>query len=425
MAHRLGTSPYAGLAERLNRFPQGAPVSDLLYQILEMLLSPKEAELVAGLPIKPFTAEKAAKIWKLDLNSARKVLDQLAERAILVDIEQDGETLYCLPPPMAGFFEFSLMRLRNDVNQKVLSELYYQYINVEEDFIKALFVDGETSLGRVFVQEPALPSQNGLNILDYERAGEVIRTATGIGISLCYCRHKMKHMDRACDAPMDICMTFNTTASSLTRHDFARPVGVSECLELLGAAYESNLVQFGENARRGVNFICNCCGCCCEAMLAVKRFGLPHPIHTNFIAHVARRECSGCGQCAAVCPVDAIGLDSSDNSCERGFEVALVDEKVCLGCGVCVRNCPTGALALESRPERVLTPIDSTHRAVVMAIERGTLQHLIFDNRALFSHRALAAVLGVILKLPPLKRAMASKQMKSRYLETLLERMGH
>jgi NAD-dependent dihydropyrimidine dehydrogenase PreA subunit len=425
MAHLVGSSPYTGLVERLNRFPQGAPPSELLYEILAMLLSRKEAELVAGLPIKPFTAEKAAKNWKLDLNSARKVLDQLADRAILLDLEQNGEIFYCLPPPMAGFFEFSLMRLRNDVNQKVLSELYYQYLNVEEDFIKALFVDGETSLGRVFAQEPALPTHSGLSILDYERASEVIKTATTIGVSMCYCRHKMKHMDRACESPMDICMTFNTTASSLTRHDYARQVSISECLDLLQDAYEKNLVQFGENVRRGVNFICNCCGCCCEAMLAVQRFGMPHPVHTNFIARVDGAQCVGCDQCASVCPVDAVRLSTSNEPSEKEAEWAVVDEKVCLGCGVCVRNCPTGALSLESRPDRVLTPVDSTHRAVLMAIERGTLQHLIFDNRALFSHRALAAVFGVIFKLPPMKQAMASNQLKSRYLETLLERMGH
>ena len=151
MAHHI--SGYEAFVTRLNRFPQGAPPSDLLYKILSMLLNEKEAELLALLPIKPFTTEKASKAWKLDLKSAQNILDQLADRAILVDIQQDGEIRYCLPPPMAGFFEFSLMRLRNDVNQKVLSELYYQYINVEEDFIKALFVDGETSLGRVFVQE--------------------------------------------------------------------------------------------------------------------------------------------------------------------------------------------------------------------------------------------------------------------------------
>jgi hypothetical protein len=57
-----------------------------------------------------------------------------------------------------------------------------------------------------------------------------------------------------------------------------------------------------------------------------------------------------------------------------------------------------------------------------MAIERGKLQNLIFDNQALFSHRAMAAILGVILKLPPVKQAMASRQMKSRYLETLIRR---
>ncbi|MHB8204604.1 MAG: (Fe-S)-binding protein, partial [Desulfomonilaceae bacterium] len=281
MAHHLEKTPYAGLIDRLNRFPQGAPPSELLYRILAMLFSEKEAELVALLPIRPFNAEKAAKVWKMDLSSARKILDELANRAILVDIEQNGEILYCLPPPMAGFFEFSMMRLRNDLDQKVLSELFYQYINVEEDFIRALILDGETQLGRVFVQEPALGEQNAIHVLDYERASEVIRTATHIGVSMCYCRHKMTHLERACDAPLDICMTFNTTASSLTRHGFARQVSSSECLDLLNTAYSNNLVQFGENVRKQVNFICNCCGCCCEALLAIQKFGLVRPIHSN------------------------------------------------------------------------------------------------------------------------------------------------
>ena len=40
------------------------------------------------------------------------------------DIEQQGEINYVLPPPMAGFFEFSMMRVRRDVDQKALSELF-------------------------------------------------------------------------------------------------------------------------------------------------------------------------------------------------------------------------------------------------------------------------------------------------------------
>jgi hypothetical protein len=57
-----------------------------------------------------------------------------------------------------------------------------------------------------------------------------------------------------------------------------------------------------------------------------------------------------------------------------------------------------------------------------MAIERGKLQHLIFDNRVLFSHRAMAAVLGVILKLPPIKQSLANTQLRSRFVDYLLRK---
>ena len=100
-----------------------------------------------------------------------------------------------------------------------------------------------------------------------------------------------------------------------------------------------------------------------------------------------------------------------------------MDADLCLGCGVCTRVCPTEGLWLEARPERVITPVDTLHRTVLMAIERGKLQDCIFDNRALFSHRAMAAVLGVILRLPPTKQVLATQQMRSRYLVKLLEQV--
>jgi ferredoxin len=421
MAHTTLKSGYSELVERLNRFPQGAPPSETLYQILTILFSEREAELVAVLPIKPFTAEKASRVWKMDLTETRKLLDELASRAILVDVEHEGKLTYTLPPPMAGFFEFSMMRLRGDIDQKALGELFYQYLNVEEDFIRELFVRGETQLGRVFVHEPVLSSDNALHVLDYERASEVIRTASARGVGMCYCRHKMQHVGQNCDAPMDICMTFNGTAQSLTRHGYARAVDVSEGLDLLQKAHEHNLVQFGENVRESVNFICNCCGCCCEAMIATRKFGMLNPVHTsNFLPVVDESDCNGCGKCVSACPVEAIGLVSTNHPRYPKSKKARVDEDLCLGCGVCVRTCPRGDLSLRSRPERILTPLNSVHRTVMMAVERGDLQNLIFDNRVLWSHRALAAVLGVILRLPPLKQAMATRQLKSQYVEYLL-----
>ncbi|HBN07244.1 MAG TPA: (Fe-S)-binding protein [Cyanobacteria bacterium UBA8530] len=425
MAHRSLKNGFEELVERLNRFPQGAPPSEALFAILKMLFSEKEAGLVALLPIKPFTVETASKAWRMDRVAALSILDELSSRAILLDVgkeNKEGEgNIYVLPPPMAGFFEFALMRLRTDIDQKVLGELYHQYLNVEEDFIRDLMGRGGTQVGRAFVQEPMLSNEDSLQVLDYEKASEVIETATHMGVGLCYCRHKAAHAGTSCDAPLDICMTFNGPAKSLIKHGYARSVERSEGLELLQQAYESNLVQFGENVREGVSFVCNCCSCCCEAMIGARKFASLRPVHTtNFLPEIEGSSCIGCGKRVKLCPVEALSLVAVGDSQRKK---AGLDEERCLGCGICVRNCPRKSLSLTSRKERILTPINSAHRVVLMAIERGKLQELIFDNQVLYSHRAMAAVLGVILKLPPIQQALASKQMRSRYLEKLLAGM--
>ena len=416
MSHINVKKAYKSLEERLNRFPQGAPPSDTLYQILSMLFTEKEAELVAQLPIKAFRVKTAAKIWSVSESEALKVLDKLASKAILLDLEDDKGKQYILPPPMAGFIEFALMRTRNDIDQKLLAELYYQYLNVEEDFIKDLFYSAETKLGRVYVQEEILTNENEVTILDYERASHIIEEAEHIAVGMCYCRHKMQHVGKACDAPMDICMTFNGTANSLIKNNYARRIDASECKELLHQAYEHNLVQCGENVRKGVNFICNCCGCCCEELLAAKKFGNLHPVATtSFIPNINDKTCVKCEKCIKACPIGAISKVKNNDE-----TIIRVDKDRCLGCGVCVRNCSKRSITLLKRKEKIITPANSVHRVVLMAIEKGQLQELIFDNKALSSHRAMAAILSAILKLPPAKKMLASQQMKSIYLDKLL-----
>ena len=418
MAHLTARGSYRDLTTRINLFPQGAPSSELLYQILGILFSTREAELVARLPLRPFTAETAARNWKVGAAEAESILQELASRALLVDMKVNGQMEYVLPPPMAGFFEFALMRVRHDIDQKLLSELYEQYITVEEDFIKQLFVTGKTQLGRVFVQESVLSSEQSLHVLDFERATEVIETATDIGIGMCYCRHKRQHQGTACHAELDICMTFNTVAESLNRHGITRRVDKVECKELLHKAWEQNLAQFGENVQNGVNFICNCCPCCCEAMLAAQRFGIMNPVHTSNYLATIDVSCTGCGRCLPTCPVKVISLETANRD-GTGKKLAVVDPELCLGCGVCARNCPRDSIKLQARQKRVLTPVNSTHKAVLMAVERGKLQNLLFDNQVLWSHRALAAVIGAVLRLPPVKQLLASEQVGSNYLGAL------
>ncbi|EOS71279.1 hypothetical protein C818_00736 [Lachnospiraceae bacterium MD308] len=417
MGHLTTKDAYKNLEDRINWFTQGAPASDTLYKILQVLYTEKEAKWVALLPVRPFTLKKAARIWGTTEAKAEKLLDRLCEKALLVDSDYRGERQFVMPPPMAGFIEFALMRTRGDIDQKYLSELYYQYMNVEEDFVKDLFFATETRLGRVYVQEPVLTNDKTNHILDYERATHIVEEAKYIGLGTCYCRHKMYHAGHPCEinAPWDVCLTFDNVARSLAEHgDYARLISKEEAKEVLERSYESNLVQIGENVREHPAFICNCCGCCCEALQAARRFSPMQPVATtNYMPKVSVKTCIGCGKCAKVCPILAISM-------KEGRPV--IDGEICLGCGVCARNCPTKAISLERRPIQVITPVNSTHRFVLQAIEKGTLQNLIFDNQAFANHRAMAAVFGTILKLPPLKQALASKQFKSVYLDRLLSK---
>ncbi|HSL86743.1 MAG TPA: 4Fe-4S dicluster domain-containing protein [Bacteroidales bacterium] len=420
MGHITSRDAYRNLGDRINWFTQGAPPSESLYRILQVLFTETEAKWVALLPVRPFTAKKAAKILNISEGKAEAFLERLCEKALLVDSFYNGVRQFALPPPMAGFIEFALMRTRGDIDQKYLSELYYQYMNVEEDFIKDLFFSTETQLGRVYVQEAVLTTDNTMYILDYERASHIIDDATYIGLGTCYCRHKMSHVGQPCgiDAPLDVCLTLGNVARSLAENgQHARLIDKKEALDVLERSYAARLVQIGENVREKPAFICNCCGCCCEALQAARRFSPMQPVATtNFIPKILQ-ECVGCGICEEVCPVLAISMQEDQ---ER--KIAQVDNEVCLGCGVCVRSCSKKAIELVRREVQVITPVNSAHRFVVQAIEKGTLQNLVFDNQAFANHRAMAAVLGVILKLPPVKQVMASKQFKSIYLDKLLSK---
>jgi ferredoxin len=451
MAHRATKSSYKDLAERINMFPQGAPPTDRLFKILALLFDEREAAIVARLPVVPFGLKRAARVLKMSELEARKTLDELAAKGLIIDTDHNGSPTYVLPPPMAGFFEMSMMRIRDDIDQRELAGLFYEYINEEDDFITALF-SGETRLGRALVNEAALAREvervqegppagvpggaKDQHVLDYERASHIIESASARAVVLCYCRHKMQHLDKACAAPLEICMAFNTAGDYLIRRGYSRAYEAGEVLTLLDQAYENNLVQFGENGRERVNFICNCCGCCCEAMVATREFAHLHPVHTTaFLPAADETTCNGCGTCATACPVAAIAVGTAGAAevaaggngggraaTGRSRETAQIDVDRCLGCGICVRVCTRGAMRLHRRAQRVITPLNSAHRAVVMAIERGMLQNLVFSDPARAGHRSMAAILGVILRLPPAKQALASRQMKSRYLEALIAR---
>ena len=134
---------------------------------------------------------------------------------------------------------------------------------------------------------------------------------------------------------MEICLTFGSTASSLARNGYA-PIETAEAFDLLAQARARGLVQFGDNVRAKPSFVCNCCGCCCEALVAHRRYGSLKPVHTTgFVPAVERERCTGCGACVTACPVEAMGLVSANDPRMPKRRVARRRQEICLGCAVC------------------------------------------------------------------------------------------
>jgi Pyruvate/2-oxoacid:ferredoxin oxidoreductase delta subunit len=390
--------------------PQGAPVTDTLMKILQILFTDEEAKLVAKLPIKFITVSNVSKIWKKSEEETEKILNTLADKGIMMDLERNGSRSFTLAPPMAGFLEFSLMRTDGRFDRKVLSELYHQYINVEEEFGTMLWAL-EPAIDRCLVNEEAIQEKHQSLILDYERASHVIETASCITVGTCYCRHKMEHMGKACDMPQDVCLTFNNSAKTLSKHGIAEEITKDRAFEILDKVRELGLVQIGDNVQDRVNWICNCCGCCCEALLGYTRFGYAQNIQTNFYAQVDEEECNACGTCEEKCPVGAITVNAT----------STVNLDWCIGCGVCTRFCPEDGLTLERREETQFVPKDSFERVVLEAINTGKLHNLIFDNFTSISGRVLNRLLKTFFYIPFVNRSLVEKQLKSRYLTSMFK----
>ena len=417
MAHLTGRTGYKDLIDRYNKFPQGAPESESLYEILQVMFTKDEASLVSQLPIKPFNVKMAAKIWKKSEEEASEILESLASKALLLDMNDKKEQKYVVPPPMIGFFEFALMRTGGHFDQKVLSELFHQYLENEEDFMRKL-LGLKTPIGRVLVNEKAVQKADEVYVLDYERATKIIKNAESIGVSRCYCRHKAEHLGEHCNAPQEVCLSINNLSHSLSKHGYARLISTEEALDILKISYDNNLVQFAENVQDDVGFICNCCACCCMALKGAKKMGVAQAISSsNFIAQM-NDECVTCKKCLPVCPVGCFTTQEVN-----GKDKVVFDSDLCLGCGVCERVCKPGALTMAKRETRIFTPVNTVHKLVLEAIETGTLHNLIFDNQAMKSHKFMAAFTGAFLKLPPVKQILVSESFQSKYLLKLINRV--
>lgn len=76
------------------------------------------------------------------------------------------------------------------------------------------------------------------------------------------------------------------------------------------------------------------------ALRAVRYLRAGHISNYAPVATVDEKLCTGCGNCAGVCPFRAISLHKRDGA----LDVSRVDPLLCTGCGNCVVTCPVKAI---------------------------------------------------------------------------------
>jgi len=413
---------YRALQQRLDQGPAAAPARPELFEVLGLIFTPEEARTGAVMPWKPVTAAQVARLLDEPVAQVRERLERMADRGLVFDFAspRSGTVRYVLAPPVVGFVEFTLMRVRADIDQPQVARALHELFFGDPVFAQRTFAPGLAQIGRALAHEDQLP-EDGAEVLDWERASALIREAGGGALSLCYCRHKGEHVGQPCRHPLDVCTSLLPGADWVLRRGFGRPASTSELLEVLVRCREAGLVQIADNVQHRPSYLCHCCACHCGQLLAITRFGLKHAVRTSsFIAEVSPTDCNGCGRCLRRCPVGAISVVQGPPAQGLpGRPVAVIDESLCLGCGVCPAVCSKSALRLVARPVRLLTPRNTLERIVLRAMERGALHHLLFGSPETRTQEFLHRLVGVVEGLPPVRRLELSQALQSRFLSNL------
>jgi Pyruvate/2-oxoacid:ferredoxin oxidoreductase delta subunit len=417
MGHLVGKDVFRQLGKKIDGLTVRVPWNDAMHAILKELYSTDEADLVVRMPYGMATLAQIEKVTKYERARLQKLLDGLCSKGLVMDIWMFGGYRYMISPLIVGIFEFTMMRTRGSLNSKEWAKLFHTYLQNESTFYRANHGRGEEiSQLRTLPHEGTVEESDYVEVLDYEKASAIVEETGKCAIGICSCRHEKLHVgEKRCEIPLEKCSTFGPSVDYMVSHGFAKEVSPSEMLENLAHSKESGLVLCADNVRKNISFICHCCGCCCNILLGISKFGYPNVVVTSsFIARVNNEECIECGTCAESCPINAIEMPAEGQP--------QIDESICIGCGVCALNCETDSLKLVKRKKRVIHPETTFERVLLQCLEKGTLQNQLFSDYRSISHKFMRGFVGGFLRLPPVKKALMSDTLRSSFLETMKKR---
>lgn len=421
MGHAVAKDLYGALGTKIDQLTVRTPQTETFYEILRTLYSPEEAELVVRMPFSLATAARIATITGIDLDDLEPRLAALCDKGLVVDVLVGDAFRYIPAPYVIGIFEFTMMRMPDaEADVGKVATLFSDYFR-QGDFYAANFGAGQqVSVAR------ALPHLEDLGdhveILDYEKVDRIIDQEERFAVGVCSCRHKKHHAgDRVCRVPLETCTSFGRASDYLVRHGMAREISKSEMRDVAQRSRDLRLVFSVDNVRQRPGFLCHCCGCCCDIMEGINRHGYPNAIvSSTLVPRVVMEDCNGCQKCGRACHVSAISMipDTMKAGTKRMFR-PVIDEQVCIGCGVCGLVCDPDAIKMEKRAQHVIHPETTFERVILQCLERGTLQNQLFDEPERVSHAVMRGIVGGFLRLSPVRKALMSDVLRSRFLAGL------
>ena len=334
---------YVKLCNHLNEYPLWAPAFDEFLEILQIMFAPEEAELALCLTPRPETVSKIAQRANKDKEETHKLLEHMVEKGLLLrkpgSREMGSEEQFGLLPTAPGLWEVTFARKERNPRTERLARLWRDYY--KSGWGKEMHSRIKTPVMRVLPVGQSISA--AVEVLPYEKASELLRTADFSAVLDCACRSASELAGEGCGKPTDVCLMFGDFAKFLVETDRARQIDGKEALAVLQRTEEAGLVHLTMNTSDAVLGICSCCSCCCTQLRAISYFPKPSAVaKSRFNAVLDSDLCTGCGTCQERCQVSAIKVDDG---------LAQLDRQGCIGCGLCVTTCPTEAITLVERDD--------------------------------------------------------------------------
>ncbi len=339
---------YQRLADHLSNLGMGYPVRDTLLEILRENLNPSEAEIALALPtgvtpLSPVSVDEISSRSTIPRDKLEQALQRLAQKGVLyVGITPAGEKSYALLHVGFGFPQTFFWKGEDTPHARKMALLVAKYFNRQ---VTQQAYGGQTKQYRYIPVGKAIKPDLQA-VFPVQLIEQVIANARRIAVAHCPCRVSYRLVGKGCEHPTEVCLKFDELADFVIDQGLARELSREEALDVIRTTEEAGLVHFVDNAEGDIKHNCNCCGCACWNVGNIRRRKIPRDsiMATYFMRETNSNDCTGCGECASICPVDAVQMID---------DVPVIDREWCIGCGVCATVCPTDAVVLNVREDKI------------------------------------------------------------------------